>query len=185
MSKRLTPDEWQKAKSMWRSGRYTLDAIAAQVGCSRNNLHRRFAKEEISKGEDITAGEKAIRQSIENTSAQRAEELAKLTVDIKEETLKAIRLLNKRVMFEIGQCAQQQKPFGMIKDDVKTLHEASKMLGNNYSTAESILGINKDDLDPDEILPEMVVRVMNDDDIAELRNQQEAELALIEGTDVE
>lgn len=185
MSKRLTPDEWVKAKSMWRSGRYTLDAIATQVGCSRNNLHRRFTKEGIEKGEDIQAGEKAIRQSIENTTAQRAEELGKLTVDIKEETLKAIRLLNKRVMYEIGQCAQQQKPFGMIKDDVKTLHEASKMLGNNYSTAESILGINKDDLDPDEILPEMVVRVMNQDDVAEIRAQQEAELALIEGTDVE
>jgi AraC-like DNA-binding protein len=180
LSKRLTPREYARAKTMWQSGDYSLKEISDAVGVSATALSRRFKRDSVSKGSDAKKVSAAVKRAIEKTSAAQAEELATAAHDIKMLALKSIELFNKKGYSDVAKCIRDNRPLAEIQGDLKALKIASEIVSMNYGTGARILGLDKD-LNIDDTLPELQITLMTENDVADLREQQRREEAEANG----
>ena len=179
-SKRLTPREYARAKTMWQSGDYSLKEISDTVGVSATALSRRFKRDSVAKGSDAKKVSAAVKRAIEKTSAAQAEELASTAHDIKMLALKSIELFNKKNYADIVACIKANRPLAEIQGDLKALKIASEIVNLNYGTGARILGLDQD-LNMEDELPELQIHIMTENDVAELREQQRREEAVANG----
>lgn len=179
-SKRLTPREYARAKTMWTSGDYSLKEISDAVGVSATALSRRFKRDSVSKGSDAKKVSAAVKRAIEKTSAAQAEELASTAHDIKMLSLKAIELYTKKGYSDVVNCIKTGRSVAEIQGDLKALKLASEIVSMNYGTGARILGLDQD-LNIDDTLPELQITLMTENDVAELREQQRREEAEANG----
>lgn len=180
-AKRLTPQEWQEACRMWRSGEHTLNEIAATFDVQPAGLHKRFKRHNVIKGEHAQISEETLREELEKQSREQAEKIAQETAELKEFTLKAITLLQRRTMAEIAKASKDRKALAMITDDLKALNEAMKLIRTGYDTGHKLLGLDKIDGDKDDDLETLPLQVMTDEDVEELRRRQREEEAIMSG----
>jgi AraC-like DNA-binding protein len=179
-AKRLTPREYARAKTMWTSGDYSLKEISDTVGVSATALSRRFKRDTLTKGSDAKKVSAAVKRAIEKTSAAQAEELAVQAHDIKMVALKALELFNKKAYSDVAKSIKDNTPLSDKLNDLKALNEASKIIHLNYNTGARILGLDQA-LNPDEQMPELHIKLMTENDVAELRDQQRREEAEANG----
>lgn len=175
-SRRLTPREYATAKTMWQSGDYALSEIAEKVGVSAAALSRRFKRDGVKRGSYADKTAAAVQKSIERTAAAQAEELAAYAHDLKTNALKAIDLFNKKAYSDVARAIKDNKPVGERLTDLKALEVASKIIASNYATGANILGLDRE-LDETEQLSELRIKLMTEDDVKELREQQRREAA--------
>lgn len=180
VSKRLTPREYARAKSMWQSGEYSLAEIADAVGVSATALSRRFKRDSIEKGATANKVSAAVQKAIERTSAAQAEEMAVVAHDLKMQALKAIKLFNQKAYADVAKSIQDKTPLAERLSDLKALNEATKIVAQNYATGAKILGLDQE-LNEAEDLPELQIHLMTENDVADLREQQRREQAEANG----
>lgn len=183
--KRLSKAEYAKAKAMWVSGRHTLNEISEVSGVSTTALWRRFNRDKVKKGEAADKMEEALNKEIAKivTQSDFFKEYAEEALKIKAANLRALKVIDNRTFYEIGKATREEKSLALIEGELKTLDTASKIISRNYATLHKLM--NFDDLnsaDGDQ-LPEFIIRTMNDDDVAEVRKQQQAEEDLLLGGD--
>lgn len=176
LSKRLTPREYATAKSMWQSGDYSLSEISEKVGVSVTALSRRFKKDGIKRGSFADKTAAAVQKSIERTAAAQAEELASYAHDLKMNALKAIDLFNRKAYADVAKAIKDGTPVGERLTDLKALSEASKIISQNYQTGASILGLDRE-IEEAEELSELRIKIMTEEDVKELREKQRREAA--------
>lgn len=180
LSKRLTPREYARAKTMWQSGDYSLKEISDTVGVSATALSRRFKRDSVSKGSDAKKVSAAVKRAIEKTSAAQAEELASTAHDIKMVAIKAIELFNKKAYADVAQSIKDKTPLSDKLNDLKALKIAGEIISGNYATGARILGLDQA-IGPDDALPELQIHIMTENDVADLREQQRREEAEANG----
>ena len=176
LSKRLTPREYAKAKSMWQSGDYSLSEISDAVGVSATALSRRFKKDGVKRGSFADKTAAAVQKSIERTAAAQAEELASYAHDLKMNALKAIDLFNRKAYADVAKAIKDGTAVGERLTDLKALAEASKIISQNYQTGSNILGLDRE-IDEAEELSELRIKIMTEEDVKELREKQRREAA--------
>lgn len=179
-SKRLTPREYARAKTMWISGDYSLQEISDQVGVGITSLSRRFKRDGLKKGADADKVSAAVKKAIERSSAAQAEELASTAHDIKMQALKALKLFNQKAYADVAQSIQKNTKLAEVLNDLKALKVASEIVSTNYGTGARILGLDKD-LNPDDVLPELQIQLMTENDVQELREAQRLEELMADG----
>lgn len=176
LSKRLTPREYARAKTMWQSGDYALSEISQTVGVSATALSRRFKRDGVKRGSFADKTAAAVQKSIERTAAAQAEELASYAHDLKMNALKAIDLFNRKAYADVAKAIKDGTAVGERLTDLKALAEASKIISQNYQTGANILGLDRE-LDEAEELSELRIKIMTEDDVKELRERQRREAA--------
>ena len=180
-TKRMSPSDYDKAKSMWASGRFRLQDISEKFDVSITALTKRFKKDGIKKGQDSDKHQKAIDQAMENSLVSEAEDTAKLIRVRKENVLRVSEQLEKRALFVIAKATKEEMPLAAVHGDIKTLLDAQKLISNGYDIASRVLGIERLE-DQDKPLPTLQIQEMTAEDIAEIRDAQNQQLAdLIEG----
>lgn len=173
-SKRLTGREYARAKTMYQSGEYSLSEISDEVGVSATALSRRFKRDGVTKGSDATRVSAAVKRAIEQTSAAHAKELAETAHDIKMQALKALKLFNQKAYSDVATAIRDKKDLAEQLNSLKALEVASKIISTNYGTGARILGLDKD-VNPDDDLPELHIKLMTENDVAEMRERHEQE----------
>lgn len=173
-SKRLTPREYARAKTMWTSGDYSLSEISDEVGVSATALSRRFKRDSLVKGSDADKVSAAVKKAIERSSLAKAEELASTAHDIKMQALKALKLFNQKAYADVAGAITAKTNLSEKLNDLKALKVASEIVSVNYATGARILGLDKD-LSPDDDLPELQIHLMTENDVEELREAQRRE----------
>lgn len=174
--KRLTRPQWIRAEQMWASGDYTLQDLMKSFNVSKTALVRHFKKHEIKKGQDAEKHRKAIQAQLETRSVQAAEEAQNLIAQVKENNLKWSETLQKRIMLTVAQAMKDQKALATVKDDIKTLKEALQGIKLGYDIQASILHLDKEELNDDE-LPILEIVEMTADQVEEMRRVQAQEEA--------
>lgn len=180
VQKRLTPREYAKAKAMWASGDYSVREISEAVGVTETALRRRFKRDGIERGQNAKKVAAAVHRSIEKTAASQAEELASYAHEIKMVALKFNELMIKKAQADVVKSIRDSTPIGDRLNDFKAMSEASKVVNLNYATAASILGFDKEVPDAQE-LPEIQIKIMTEEDVKEIREQQRREAAEARG----
>lgn len=183
--KRLSPQEYSKAKQMWASGRYNLAQISAELGVSAQALQRRFSRDDVRKGQDNEKHDKAIKESLENSIIADSQETARLISERKRVALLYPEQLEKRLMFVIAKATKDGLPLAAVHADIKAINDAIKGVDMVYNLASRVLGIERIE-DQDKPLPVLRIQEMTADDIESVRQRQreamdEACAPLIEG----
>lgn len=181
---RLTPREYAAAKTMWQSGDYSLSEISNKVGVTTTALSRRFKRDGVKKGSYADKTAAAVQKSIERTAAAQAEELSAYAHDLKMNALKAIDLFNKKAYADVAKAVRDGTSVGERLTDLKALAEASKIISQNYTTGANILGLDRE-LDEGDQLSELRIKIMTEDDVLELREQQRREAAEANGENLD
>lgn len=171
VKRRLTPREYARAKTMWQSGEYSLGEISEEVDVSAPALSKRFKRDSIVRGSNTNKVSAAVQRAIERTSAAQADELAATAHDLKMQALKALELFNKKAFADVATAIKDKTKLGDRLNDLKALETASKIISTNYGTGARILGLDKD-INPDDQMPELHIKLMTENDVAELREQQ-------------
>lgn len=172
---RLTSNDWEKACQMWASGNFTLDELAEQFEITPTALHRRFKRDGIEKGQAREQLQEAMRRSVEDKANERAAELIEIAAQAKELHLKGTQMLSKRLLYEIKVATESKRSLAAIRDDIRAIQDASKVLHTNYQTTERILRLDREEA-PDDDIPELRVRRMTDEDVQRLRAEQAREI---------
>lgn len=160
---------------MWASGDFTLEELAERFDISPSALHRRFKNAGIEKGQARHQLQEAIQQSLEIKARERAQELMEMAAQVKELHLKGSQMLSKRLLIEVKTATEKKRPLGSIRDDIRAINEAAKVLQTNYATIERILRLDREET-PDDDIPDLVVRRMSPEDVIKLREAQAKEI---------
>lgn len=179
--KKLSPDQYARAKAMWASGRYKLQEIATSFDVSIQALQKRFRKDGVTKGMDNDKHAKAVEQAMEASIVNEAEKIAKIISEEKETTLRLSDQIRKRAAFEIAKVTRDQVPLAAAESGLKTLKLFQQIVDGAYGISSRVLGIERIDEKSDEI-PTLRIEEMTDADVQEIREVQRKQMQeLIEG----
>lgn len=172
--KRLTATEWARAEVMWTTGDHTLEKLSDTFGITKQALTSHFKKHNVKKGSTQNKMREALERQLASKQAKSAVEEAQFIENTRVEHAKYVENISKRAMYLVGKCAQDNKKFETILNDLKALEVTSRILSNNYNTLEKIIGLDKkNDLDDD--MPVLQVIEITADQIAAMRAAQRDE----------
>lgn len=172
--KRLTATEWARAEAMWASGDYTLEKLSETFEITKQALVAHFKKHKVKKGSAQNKMREALERQLAAKQAKSAVEEAQFIENTRVEHAKYVENVSKRAMYLIGKAAQDGVRFEQILNDLKALEVTSRILSNNYSTLEKIIGLDKKN-DLEEDMPILQVIEITADQIAKMREAQRDE----------
>lgn len=175
----LTKDQWLQAKSLWAAGTHSLRQLSEEFDVSVNALHRRFQKEGIVKGSSVTNPKRAILNAVRVKDAERAAELATIGVEAKEMHVKVASMITKKIAMEFKLAADRGQEVATVRDNIKTLLEASKAVQTNYTTINDILGLDR--LSEEDEIEAFEITELSPEDIRAMREEQSRELSIMTG----
>lgn len=182
--RRLSAEEYGRAKAMWLSGDYTLKEISKEIKVSTNALYIRFKKDGIMKGAGQDIHQRAAQKMVAEQLAAELRKHAESASSTRNRALQGVEVISKLRGNIIASQVKSGQAISGIYDDIKTLNEAAKGMRNDWDAVKFILDLDKDHGDEDE-LPKLTFRAMNDVDIKRLNDEKKAEMEELDMLDIE
>ncbi|CCG43280.1 helix-turn-helix domain-containing protein [Magnetospirillum molischianum] len=174
--KKLTPEQWAEAQTLWEIGNLTLDELAEKFGVDRSTMYRRFKTAGVERGAKAgQVAEKVQQQILDETAAAAAEEALKLAARkkaTKEDCYAWIEQIQKATMAEIVKAARDKTPFGVIKGNLQALEKAMNVIASGRRERFELLGLDREEMAPDD-LPDLLIRELTADEIHQLQSSDE------------
>lgn len=171
VKKRLTPVEWAKAEAYYESGEYTLEEISSKFSVHVATVQRHMRKRGIEKGAKAEEIKKKVEETLEDQAAKEAELVSRRIQETKEEHYRLSQAIDKRIAREFVEAAQTGRAIASSMENFKALKEAAATLKITRESRYTILGMNEEDRDIDD-LPTLEVREMLDEEVAAIRDAQ-------------
>lgn len=160
-----------EAVALWRSGEVTLDDLAARYKKRPETFSRMFKDMGITKGEAAREHQAKVAAVVETQLLKDAEVLAARIAKLKEQAFLRADGLAKLIWNEIVKAQQANKGFESIRGSMQALNLAAATLGKIREEQYLILQVEKHDLeDEDDTLPDLTVRELTLDEIAQLND---------------
>lgn len=169
-AKRLTPAEWERLKTLWEYGDHTLVQLSEMFGIRADTIQRRLKEEGVQKGAKAhLAAEKAAAEVEDDLAAQAAETMRRIH-QTKDDHYKWSEAIGKMVMQELLNARNERKDVGMKNANLTALGKAAKTLEIIRKERYAILGLDREDGDPDE-MDELLVSELLPEQIEALQNE--------------
>lgn len=161
-------------KSMWEDGLYTVKDIATTLRLPEPTVYSIIQRNGWEKGSVrariISEHEKEIQDAFDQAEAEK-ERLKQERTERWETQHHALFQMIANAQLRIHTKAQKQEAtLAAQTDDIKALNLLANTLRMTQQAAKDLFGEDNTD---DDTLPELVVSSMDDDDIEEIRSQQE------------
>lgn len=176
-SVRLTPKQWAEAEALWESGEVTLDDLAKKFGKSRATLQRHFRENGIHRGANAEANKAIVKQAVQDAVIDDAAILASRIRETRDEHYKMTTALAKLTWSEIMTAKKDSKAMSTIKDNLKALETAMKIIQIARVERYAVLGLNAEEDNDDDTLPELIISELTAEQIEEMRKRDESDLA--------
>ncbi len=173
---RLTEKEWVKAEALYETGEMTQEEIAKKFNVHVATVRRRFSKNGIKAGSKAAAIKEKVNDQL---GKERAAEIGLLLGRIretKEEHYKMASGLAKLTWAEVLKAKQDGSPVSVAMNNLKALDTAMSVLKKAREERYAVLGLNGDEGDDDDLLPQLVVQELTEEQVEELRNGQDDDL---------
>lgn len=177
-SKRLTPAEWEQVKTLWEFGNHTLAQLAAQFGIRADTIQRRLKDDGVEKGARAHEAAQPGLSEVEDRLAKEAAENVRRINETKNDHYRFAEALAKMTMQEIINARTSKHEIGTKNGNITTLGKAAKTLEILRKERYSILGLDREDGDPDE-MDELLISELSEDQI----RQMQAEMRSVEYVD--
>lgn len=178
---RLTPKQWAEIEALWETGNITLVELTKKYGKSINTFKSYFKRNGIVRGSKRETVKSAVLSAIE----EEASVLAARIKETKEEHYKMSSGIAKLAWSEILQAKSSGSPVGVAMSNLKALDTAASILKKMREERYAVLGLNEEKAQEDEGLPELVIKELTAEQIAELRDRDTQTLEDLPECDVE
>lgn len=178
-SKRLPARTWAVIDALWEAGDATYNDLVAKFGVSRQGLRTHFKSKGIIQGSKKQEIAKVVSEDLTKAVSEEATILAARIKETKEEHYKMASGLAKLTWAEILKAKQDGVPVGTAINNLKALDTAMTVLKKAREERYSVLGLDKDAVDENEV-PELVISELTADQIETLRKRSFSEIEEIE-----
>ena len=164
---RMTPKQWAEAEALWESGEVTFAQLSAKFGKHVRTFKFHFKNHGIVRG----SKKAAIKAAVHDAMSEEAAVLAARIRETKEDHYKMASGIAKLAWSEILQAKSSGSPLASVINNLKALDTAAAVLVKMRSERYAVLGLNEDKAEDDDGLPELIVKELTADQIAELRDR--------------
>jgi len=178
-SKRLPARTWAVIDALWEAGDATYNDLVAKFGVSRQGLRTHFKSKGIIQGSKKEHIAKVVSEDLTKAVSEEATILAARIKETKEEHYKMASGLAKLTWAEILKAKQDGVPVSTAINNLKALDTAMTVLKKAREERYSVLGLDKDAVDENEV-PELVISELTADQIETLRKRSFSEIEEIE-----
>lgn len=165
---RLTDAEWERVKALWESGTVKLRELAEEFGVRIDSLQKRLKAEGVVKGARAYEQGEAVREKVKSDAERQVERIG----HTKEQHYQYTEALAKLTMQTVLDARSGHKSFGSVDADLAALGKAMKVIALARQERYALLGLDKEDANPDE-LPELLVSELTPDQIEKIRRGME------------
>lgn len=169
--KRLSPKQWAEAEALWESGEFTLVDLSRKFGITTNSIYAHMKKVGIEKGAKAAKHKAKVAEEVTKAATEDATILAARVRETKEEHYKMATGIAKLTWAEVLTAKQNNVPMATIANNVKALDNAMTVLAKARVERFAVLGLDKDNDNDDDGLPELLISELTADQIEELRNR--------------
>lgn len=182
-SKRLTPAEWAQIKLFWERGTHTLSDLSEMFGIRADTIQRRLKQDGVEKGARAHEAAEEAQVAAEEEMARQAVETMRRIQDTKDSHYKWNEAIGKMVMQELVDARGKNQPVGARDANLAALNKAAKTLETVRKERYTLLGLDKEDGDPEE-MDELIVSELTPDQIERMRAEMRGmPISEIEGLD--
>lgn len=180
--KTLSDHDFETACAMWESGQFELREIADQFGVKPLTLKRRFQRNNVERASRAAEG----RAEVEREIRERARKAVERIERTREEHYAWAEALGRMAMKLVVDQTKSGQRLAGIESDMRTLERAVKVVSGVRAERYKVLGIDEEDPDEEEKMPILEVSVLDDEDVAQIRQAQEGDLDMADlgGTDI-
>lgn len=169
---RLTPKQWAEIEALWESGEVTLADLVKRFGKNISTFKAHFKRHGIIRGSRKAAVKSAVATALE----EEASVLAARIKETKEEHYKMASGLAKLAWSEILTAKASGSPVGVAMSNLKALDTAASIFKKVREERYAVLGLNEEKAMDDEGLPELIIKELTAEQIAELRDRNHSEI---------
>ncbi|KAA5604422.1 hypothetical protein F1188_16315 [Roseospira marina] len=179
--RKLTPAQWALAVEKWELGAVRLADLSAEFGISETALSLGLKSRGATKGrraaEHARSVSEAVSEAVRETAVKDAldgAELRKKRInDTKKEHYEWSAALSKLAMSRVLKAQKDGTPLSDAEGDLKAIRNAMEIIARGRQERWEILDVPSD-IDMAE-LPELVIRDLTDNEVDELRRQDEGD----------
>ena len=171
---RLSPSTWAEIEALWQVGEVTLAELSDRYGVSQRALQAHFHKRGITKGEKSAALAATVKEEVLKDELDDPDLTVKRAKDVREAAYTNAVVVENLMMAQLQ--AVQKDPSQVLKaaSAVKMLSLAAAGLERLHDLKWKALGLDRDSAFQGE-MPELVIRVLTDEEAAEMRAAQQEE----------
>lgn len=171
LKKRLSVEEYERAKILWQRKGSTLAEIAEELDVSVHGLHRRFKRDGITKNEHAHLEQQAVQRRIQQTAGDSAQEMITRSEMVKELALKGVEQGVKLSIKIATDLIREKKPIENMERDQKAINAYMSNMKTAMALCTDIVN-QYEELDESN-LPVLEIRQMTDDDVARIQAEME------------
>lgn len=172
LKRRLTREEYDKARLMYERDGASLEAIAKELGVSVFSIHRRFKKDGVKKNSYQVAAHDKVKSKAAQRAAENAETIILNGELMREFAMNSLRRIQVDAMRLYIENAQNGKPPSAIREDQKAMEFLIRNIKSCVEAGNMIVESYKE-FDERE-LPVLTIRSMKPEDEERIRREQEA-----------
>jgi len=181
---RLTLSDWEQIRSLWELGTATLVQLAEQFGIRSDTIHRRLSKMGAVKGSRAHEISNAIGNGVNDEAALQAMEATKRINETKDDHYRWAEAIGKMTMQELIDAKKAGRVIATADANLGALHKAAKTLETIRLEPIILLGLDKEDGDPDE-MPELLISELTPEMIETMQaSMRGLEIDDLDGLDV-
>jgi hypothetical protein len=170
----LSPKDYSEAKSMWKSGNYTLKVLAEKFGISVTAFNRRFKRDNIKKGCEADRHQKAVEEILKSSSTPIEANTASIIAERQEFVHRVIEHFGKRSANIIMTCSKENKPLASVSEDLKALQVAQKIVSDGWDVTAKMFGLDKNQSKIKK-LTELKIDVLSEEALKEIKEAQRSQ----------
>lgn len=167
--RRMTEAEFAAASAHWEAGTHRLDELAEMYGVNPDSLKKRFFRAGVKRASRIEDATTATREAIRTKEDERAEKAEQT----RRERYDWARALGITTMKKIQETQKTGGRYVSILEDLKALNFALRNINISAEERWKALGLDKDQLDSEE-LTELMVTELTADDLQRLQQGHDA-----------
>lgn len=170
--KKLSETEWLQIANLVEQGE-PVNKVAKLYDVHPSVVYRTLKKKGVRFGNNA-------KEAAEEVARQEREKLVQKIKETKEQDYKYTSALQQMVMTTIVEARKGLKTPAAVFDDIKALKTAIDAITKGTDNKWRILGLDAENANADEELPELPIREMTDAEVQAIRDKQEMDDTLFE-----
>ncbi len=162
--KRLTPAEWEQVKLLWEYGNHTLADLSKQFGIRPDTIQRRLKEDNVEKGARAHEAASSAVNAVHDEMAKQAAENVKRIVETRNDHYRFAEVLARMTMGEIIAAKNSKQAFATKDANLAALNKAAKTLEVLRKERWVILGLDREDGDPED-MDELMITELSQEQI--------------------
>lgn len=162
--RRLTSAQWLEIIALAKTGlptseiceRFSISKTAFYSGLER----RGYSRATLKKNQQQYSAEKDRQELVENIRATR------------RDSFKRVEAMERMAVSTIAKASQNGQPLSSVAGDIKVIERVMNIITRGTNAKWKILGLDRENANADETMPELIVRELTSEEIMHIREEQ-------------